>query len=75
MNPKSFLDKYKSLGDRFDLINQLDTTFPPDDYQAKIVKPRNNLVHNRDIYPTNEITDQLITCIEKCLKHCFERYY
>lgn len=75
MNPKLFLDKFRSLGDKFDLIKQLDKTFPTDDHQKKIVDPRNGIAHNRNAYPDDKTTDALISCVESCLEHFFKGYY
>lgn len=75
MNPKLFLDKFKSLGDKFDLIKQLDETFPIEDHHTIIVTPRNDIAHNREVYPTDEITDSLFSCVERCLEHNSKGYY
>ena len=75
MKPKLFLDKFRSLGDRFDLVMQFDGTLPAADYQSIIVKPRNNIAHNREAYPSDETTDQLISCVETCLEHFHSAYY
>lgn len=75
MNPQFFLEKFNSLGDKFDIIKQLDKTFPKKDHQKIIVKPRNDIAHNRDAYPSDEITDQLISCVEECLLHYFAGSY
>ena len=74
-SPVFFLDKFKSLGDRIDLTKQLDKSFPKEDHQAIIVKPRNDIAHNREAYPSDETTDQLIACVERCLQHYFAGYY
>lgn len=74
-SPSCFLDKFKSLGDRIDLAKQLDNSFPKEDHQAIIVKPRNDIAHNREAYPSDETTDQLIACVERCLQHFFTEYY
>lgn len=75
MDPEFFLDKYGSLGNRFDLIKQLDRSFPNDDQQQLIVKPRNDVAHNREVHPSDDTTDKLISCVEGCLEHFFTGYY
>ena len=75
LNPKPFLDKFRGLGDKFDLIKLLDKTFPSDDHQKKIVDPRNGIAHNRNAYPDDKTTDTLISCVENCLAHLFKGYY
>ena len=57
------------------IIKQLDKSFPKKDHQKIIVKPRNDIAHNRDVYPSDEITDQLIACVEECLLHFFTGSY
>ena len=75
LNPKFFLDKYASLGSRFELIKQLDKSFPADDFQGIIVKPRNDIAHNREAYPDDKTTDRLISCVESCLAYSHMGFY
>ncbi len=75
MSPNLFLDKFGSLGAKFDLVRQLDKTLPKEDYQTLIVTPRNDIAHNREISPSERITDALIFCAERCLQHFFNVYY
>lgn len=75
LNNKIFLDKYRSLGDRFTLVSLLGATIPVDDYGVKIVKPRNDIAHCRSTAPSDETTDRLITCVEQCLAVFSENLY
>lgn len=75
ITPTVLTEKYRSLGDRFKLVKKLDEDFPDFDFNNKIVAVRNNVAHNRDIYPSNEITDQLIELIENYLSHYHTKYY
>ena len=75
INQKLLLDKFKSLGDRIDLVKQLDKSFPTEDQHSLIVKPRNDIAHNRETYPSDETTDTLIECVERCLQLFFTGYY
>ncbi len=75
IDPDLFLKKYRSLGDRFRLIAKIDTCFPVSDYDSIIVNPRNNIAHNRDVYPSDEVTDRLLVAVEQCLKHYHTTYY
>lgn len=70
-----FLKKYRSLGDRFNLVAKIDIQFPVMDYNDVIVKPRNDIAHNRNVYPSDCITDSLIMAVEKCLKYYHTTYY
>lgn len=73
--PEVLTDKYKSLGDRFNLIKKLDGSFPSLDFRNVIVKPRNDVAHNRDTFPTDECTDKLIELVEIYLAHYHTSYY
>ena len=75
IDPDLFLKKYRSLGDRFRLVAKIDTCFPVSDYDNIIVNPRNNIAHNRDVYPSDEVTDKLLVAVEQCLKHYHVTYY
>ena len=71
----SFLKKYRSLGDRFGLIKQLDQSFGNTDYQKLVVSPRNKIAHNSTDSVSDETTDILIQCVEECLDHFYNGYY
>lgn len=73
--PEILTEKYKSLGDRFKLVKTLDNNFPAFDVTNVIVKLRNDVAHNRNVYPTNECTDKLIKMVEKYLSHYHTSYY
>lgn len=75
IDPEILLTKYKSLGDRFRLVAKLDSDFTSVDYNNMIVKPRNDIAHNRKVYPTNETTDKLISAVEQYLQHYHMSYY
>ena len=73
--PGVLTDKYKSLGDHFNLIKKLDRSFPSLDFGNVIVKPRNDVAHNRDTFPANECTDKLIEMVEIYLANYHTSYY
>lgn len=53
INGKGLSDMfYRSLGDRFNMLNHLKIELATDDPKNEIVKPRNNLFHNRTLIPT-----------------------
>ena len=68
-------DKYRSLGERFKLVSRLDPSFPSLDFNNIIIKPRNNVAHNRDIYTSNECTAKLIEMVENYLNYYHTVYY
>lgn len=67
--------KYRSLGDLFKLVRRLDNSFPQLDFEKQIVIPRNDVAHNRNVFPSDESTVQLIEMVEKFLSHYHTRYY
>ena len=73
--PTMITDKFRSLGDRIKLMRELDKSFPKSDYDNLIVGPRNDIMHNRKVYPSDEDTDKLISCVEKILEHYHVKYY
>ena len=75
LDPDILINKYRYLGDRFRLIKKLDINSPVFDFDKIIVKPRNEVAHNRDAYPTNECTDKLIEMVENYLTHYHTSYY
>lgn len=64
-----------SLGERIKLIRLLDQRFPNKDYDNLIVKPRNDLMHGRCIYPEDEKTINLVLCVEEILNFYHKSYY
>lgn len=75
MEAEILLDKYKSIGDRFRLVEKIDGNSIAVDYNNLIVKPRNDIAHNREVYPTDKTTDELISAVEQYLEHYHTRYY
>lgn len=61
--------KFRSLGDRIRLAKNLDPLFPSDGFSESVVKPRNDIAHNRDISPADITTDALITSAEITLEY------
>ena len=57
--------RYRSLKERFDLVKKLDNDFPNIDYVNDITKCRNDVAHNRDVFPSNETTTNLIISVER----------
>ena len=69
------ISKYRSLGERFDLVKKLDDEFPNIEYKKDIIKYRNDVAHNRNVYPSNGHTDILISAVEQLLNHYHKNYY
>lgn len=75
LSPSIILKKYRYLGERIELLKEIDKSVPNKDYQSLVVKPRNNVMHNNDIFPSDETTDRLIACVEVFLEHYHTSYY
>ncbi len=75
LSPKKLTNKYRYLGERIDLLKKIDKSFPNDDYQKIVIDPRNALMHNDDVYPSDETTEKLIVCVKKILCHFHTTYY
>lgn len=75
LHPDILTNKYRSLGDRIELLREIGVSFPNRDYKKMVVKPRNDVMHNREIYPSDETIDKLITCVEAFLGHFHTTYY
>lgn len=69
------LSKYRSLGDRVKLVQNLFPNFTIERLNEQIVFVRNNIAHNKTVFPTDEETDNLIQAVEMCMEHFFDGYY
>lgn len=76
LNSSLFLSKFKSLGDRVKLVQ---TFFPAfshiSEIEKKVVSVRNNMAHNRTIFPTDKETDDLLNKVEECLQFFYNDFY
>lgn len=71
-------DKYRSLGERLKLITTLYPLFPYDykhQLKPKITDLRNDIAHNKKVYPNSDETNELLSMVEKCMAFFFEGYY
>ena len=75
MDPDILLKKYRSLGERFALVEKIDNTLPKYDYKNLIVKPRNAVSHAREAKPSSETVRKFINAVEEVLKHYHTTYY
>lgn len=75
LDPTILLDKYRYLGDRFDLVKKIKKDFPNENYRKLIVTPRNEVFHNKKVNPSNKTILDLISCVEKFLEYFNEAYY
>lgn len=69
------LDKYRTLGEKFKLAIKIDKQFPKIDTKEKIVDVRNNMIHLKDIFPSEEETKTLIENVEVIIHHYSKEYY
>ena len=76
LNKKKILEKdYRTLGKRFTYIKKIDKTFPIKDPGNSIVSYRNKVMHNKDVFPSDETVKSVIGCVEKCLAYYGTNYY
>lgn len=69
-----FTGKYRTLGDKFKLVTQIDDIFPDVDVK-QIVDLRNDVAHSRKCIISGEDTDKLIRSVEILLQHYCPEYY
>lgn len=68
------LNKYRSLGERLDLVGKIDKEFQP--HQIKgVVAIRNKLIHNSNVFPSNEEARTVIRQVESWLQLYFDDFY
>lgn len=75
VDPQLLLKKYRSLGDRFKLVTEIDSAFPISDWANTIVQPRNIVAHNNGDTPGDREVQALIKAVELCLSHYHTGYY
>lgn len=73
--PKASVYEEMSLGERIKLLRKIDKAIPVKDYDKLVVNPRNDLVHGRVNFPTDDTTNTLISCVEEVIKHFHMAYY
>ena len=75
LSPGLLLDKYRYLGERFALVKKIGIKLINKDYKTIVVDPRNSVMHNKEINPSDITTDNLIVYVEECLKSFYTTYY
>lgn len=68
------LKKFKMLSGKFELAKLIGIKIPDKDYKKLIIEPRNDIVH-RGIYPDQNLTNQVISEVEKILSLLSPKYY
>lgn len=68
------LNKYRSLGDRLNLVGEVDKAFHSKQVKA-VVATRNELIHNSNVFPSNEETRMVIRQVESWLQLYFDDFY
>lgn len=66
LNSDVLFEKYKSLGDKFKLIEKIDKTFNVKNPFGRIVSPRNGVVH-KNTFPDAKTTMELLNAVEECM--------
>lgn len=69
------LKKYRSLGDRLDLIEKTDQLFHIDQMNEAVIHLRNDVAHNKKVFPSDEETQILIEKVESFLQLYYKDYY
>ena len=69
LTPNEDLENKRMLGPRVSLLIALDGSFPYtyDMIDQDVLKLRNDMMHGRVVYPTNQETDKLINTVQQCL--------
>lgn len=66
---------YRSLGNRFDLLKYLGIEMATKDPSAEIVKPRNQLFHNKKLVSTNEECSKVLSAAKQYLDRYMPSLY
>lgn len=75
LSPEILTSKYRYLGERIELLRKFGVSIPNDDYKTQVIDPRNAVMHNKDVYPSDETTEKLISCVEGLLCHFHDAFY
>lgn len=75
LHPDILTKKYRSLGDRIGLLSKINGSIPNKDYKKLVVNPRNDVMHNKEIYPSDAAIDKLVSCVEAFLGYFHSTYY
>ena len=66
---------YRSLGNRFDLLKHLGIELPTQNPSKELVKPRNDLYHNKNLKPTRKESQDVLEVVHKYLQHYIPDMY
>lgn len=69
------LEKYRSLGERLKLIEKIDSSFRIDKMYEAVIRLRNDIAHNKKVFPGDEETRLLIQKVESFLQLYYKDYY
>lgn len=75
INEEILNKKYRTLGDRVELMQLIDNSISQYNLKENVVYPRNNIAHNKDISPTSKTAYDAIRTIEATLKHYYSDFY
>ena len=59
----------RMLGKRFDKLKRMDSDCPVESIEDDILTLRDDMMHGRIVYPTNEEVDQLLLTVEKIVDY------
>lgn len=75
INPDILTKRYRTLGDRVELMQMIDNSIIRFDLKGKVVIPRNSIAHNIDLSPSKTTAHEVIETVENCLKYYYADYY
>ena len=75
MLPEVLINKYRYLGERIELLKIIGISIPNEDYKTLVVDPRNSVMHNKNVFPTDNTIEKLINCVEVFLGHFHTAFY
>ena len=57
------------LGKRFDKLKKMDPNCPIESIEDSVTSLRDDMMHGRIVYPTNEAVDQLLSTVERLVDY------
>jgi len=70
LNPDDIIERQvRMLGKRFDKLKKMDPNCPVESIKDSVSSLRDDMMHGRIVYPTNEEVDRLLSTVEKIVDH------
>lgn len=69
-DPEDILERQaRMLGKRFDKLKKMDPNCPIESIEDSVTSLRDDMMHGRIVYPTNEAVDQLLSTVERLVDY------